>query len=179
MFVRAVDALDSMLEALAKVFHVLANACLLLMLFGTAATIVLRQFGVSFYWIWPWSMLFFVWMSFIGFFVIYRRRKDIAVDYLIQKLGLRAMRASRFFVSCLIVFLMAVILFQMPTIFDSQVGPIDGVITPWGELERFSLSVPLAVSCALILLNSLVDAIFALLGRPEPGQFQGADSGSA
>ncbi len=177
MFVKFVDALDSMLEALASAFHVLANACLLLMLFGTAATIVLRVFGVSYYWIWPWSMQFFVWMSFIGFFVIYRRRKDIAVDYLVRKLGIRAMQASRLFVSCLIVFLMAVILFQMPTIIESQVGPIDGVITPWGELERFTLSVPLAVSCALILLNSFTDAIFALLGRPEPAQLGSSDTG--
>jgi len=59
--------LDGALEQLGRLFLVIANLCLLLMLLGTAATIVLRPFHLSFYWIWPWTMQFFVWMAFIGF----------------------------------------------------------------------------------------------------------------
>ena len=32
------------------------------MLAGTATTIVLRPFDLSYYWFWPWTMQFFVWM---------------------------------------------------------------------------------------------------------------------
>ena len=137
------------------------------MLIGTAATIVLRPLNISYYWIWPWTMQFFVWMSFIGFFVVYRLGKDIAVDFIVLRLGATAMTISRVFVDLVILAVMGAILAQMPTIFESQVGVIDGVMTPWGELERYTLSIPLAISCVLIFLNTVADLGKAWLGIPE------------
>jgi TRAP-type C4-dicarboxylate transport system permease small subunit len=163
-----VQRFDRALSATSTVFLILANACLGLMLFGTLVTITLRLFDVSYYWIWPWTMQFFVWMSFIGFFVVYRLGKDIAVDFLVLRIGPPAMVATRYMVAGLIMTVMGVMLWQMPTILESQVGVIDGVVTPWGELERYTLSVPLAVSCALIFLNAFLDILKALAGVPEP-----------
>ena len=167
---RAVRELDAVLDRLAVLFHAVANGCLGVMLIGTAATIILRLFDTSYYWIWPWTMQCFVWMSFFGFFVVYRRRKDIAVDFVMRKLGGHALVVSRYFVNLLIIVVTGIILLQMPTIIDSQVGVIDGVITPWGELERYTLSVPLAISCALIFLDTIVDTVLGLAGTPEPGR---------
>ena len=65
-----VQRFDSALDGVGHVFLILANMCLALMLLGTLATITLRLLNVSYYWIWPWTMQFFVWMSFIGFFVV-------------------------------------------------------------------------------------------------------------
>lgn len=160
--------LDRFLERCAQVFHVLANLCLGLMLIGTAVTIVLRPFDLSYYWIWPWTMQFFVWMSFIGFYVVYRRGKDIAVDFMVLRLGDGAMAATRYFVGLVILLVVGAILWEMPVILESQVGVIDGVVTPWGgELERYTLSIPLGVSCVLIFLNTLVDLGKAAMGMPE------------
>ncbi|MCB2054505.1 MAG: TRAP transporter small permease [Geminicoccaceae bacterium] len=165
-FVRRVDTL---MTRLADLFLVAANLCLFAMLAATAATIILRPLGLSFYWLWPWSMQVFVWMSFLGFFTVYQRRKDIAVDFVMRKLGPRAMKASRWFVAGLVAAVMIVLLVEAPKILKSQVGVIDGVVTPWGgELERWTLSVPLFVSCALILLNALLDMAKSWLGLPEP-----------
>ena len=50
----------------------------------------------------------------------------------------------------------------------TKIGVIDGVVTPWGELERYTLSVPLAVSCALIFVNTALDLGKAWAGIPEP-----------
>ena len=161
-----VRPLDYVLDTISTVFLVLANLCLGLMLFGTLVTITLRLFNVSYYWIWPWTMQFFVWMSFIGF-VVYRLGKDIVVDFLILKMGSRAMKITRYMSAGIILAVMGAMLLQMPTIFESQVGVIDGVVTPWGELERYTLSIPLAVSCALIFLNSMLDILKALAGKPE------------
>lgn len=173
---RLVIALDTLLEGISRLFHVAANLCLVLMLAGTAATIVLRPLGLSFYWIWPWTMQVFVWMSFIGFYVVYRKGKDISVDFVMRKIGPGAMHASRIFVALTILAVIGVMLVQMPTILESQVGVIDGVLTPWGtELERYTLSVPLAVSCALIFLNTLLDLAKAFLGWPEPHRMIIAD----
>jgi len=167
-FALLVARLDALLGALDRLFLVAANLCLLLMLLGTAATIVLRPVNLSFYWIWPWTMQCFVWMSFIGFYVVYRRGKDITVDFVVQRMGDRAMGLSRWFVGLVILAVTGVILWQTPTILSSQVGPIDGVMTPWGvELERYTLSVPLFVSCGLIWLNTLLDLAKAWLGQPE------------
>lgn len=166
---RLVNALDAALGVLARIFLWAANICLFLMLLATAATIVLRPFNISYYWLWPWSMQVFVWMSFIGFFVIYRLRKDIAVDFVMRRLGNWAMVASRYFVALVVITVMLVILWQAPLILSQQVGVIDGVILPGGtELERYTLSVPLFASCALILLNAVLDLLKAALGVPEP-----------
>ena len=175
---QAVQRLDGALDAIAKLFLVLANGCLALMLFGTFVTITLRLFDVSFYWIWPWTMQFFVWMSFIGFFVVYRLGKDIAVDFLVLRLGNWAMVTTRYMVAGMIMAVMGAMLWQMPTILESQVGVIDGVVTPWGELDRYTLSVALAVSYGLIFLNAFLDLLKALAGVPEPPPSHATDPDS-
>ena len=101
-----VQVLDLQLKRLSDIFLIIANACLGLMLVGTAATIILRLFDVSFYWIWPWTMQFFVWMSFVGFYVVYRRGKDISVDFLVVRLGSTALRITQLAVPLLIIILM-------------------------------------------------------------------------
>lgn len=166
---RAVALVDNVLESIGRLFLIAANLCLLFMLAATAVTIVLRPFHISFYWLWPWTMEVFVWMSFIGFFAVYRKGKDISVDFVMRRLGPGAMHASRIFVAIVVLVVIGIILLQMPTILESQVGTIDGVITPWGtELERYSLSIPLGISCLLIFVNGLVDLAKALLRWPEP-----------
>lgn len=165
---RAVLRLDLVLERLADLFLVIANVCLALMLLGTASTILLRPLGLSYYWIWPWTMQVFVWMTFFGFYAVYRRGKDITVDFLMQRLGDGAMRATRVFSALVVMLVTGVILSEVLVIMESQVGVIDGVITPWGtELERYTLSVPLYVSSALIFTNAGLELAKAWLGWPE------------
>ena len=166
---RLVVALDRTLGALATLFLWIANICLFLMLCATAVTIIIRPFGMSIYWLWPWSMVVFVWMSFFGFFVIYRRRKDIAVDFVMRKLGRKAMVASRYFVALVVIAVASVLLWQAPAILAQQVGVVDGVLMPGGwEMQRYALSLPLFLSAALILTNAVLDIAKASLGWPEP-----------
>lgn len=173
---RLAFSLDGWLESLGRLFLIIANICLLLMLIGTAATIILRPFNMSFYWIWPWTMQFFVWMSFFGFYAVYRFRKDIAVDFVVLRLGAGAMTGTRYFVAFIVMLVTGVILLQMPTIIESQVGVIDAVVTPWGELERYTLSIPLGISCFLIFVNALLDVVKAWLGWEEPHSLPAVDS---
>jgi TRAP-type C4-dicarboxylate transport system permease small subunit len=168
--------LDGALEQLGRLFLVIANLCLLLMLLGTAATIVLRPFHLSFYWIWPWTMQFFVWMAFFGFYAVYRFRKDIAVDFMAMRLGSWAMNGTRYFAALVTLAVTGMILWQMPTIIESQVGVIDAVTSPWGELPRYTLSVPLGISCLLIFANALLDFLKACFRWPEPHTLPAVDS---
>ena len=83
---------------------------------------------------------------------------------MVVRLGSTALRITQLAVPLLIIILMLIMLAQMPTILSSQVGVIDGVVTPWGELERYTLSIPLGVSCFLILINSTVTILKIFVG---------------
>lgn len=164
-FIRAADRI---MDGICVLFLILANASLALMLIGTAATIVLRPFNLGFYWIWPWTMQFFVWLAFFGFYVIYRRQKDIAVDFLMQRLGAGAMNFTRYFVILVTLVVCGLMLMEAGVILETQVGEIEGVILPGGvELERYTLSIPLFLSTLLIFINTLLDLLKALTGVPE------------
>tara|TARA_Y100000590_G_scaffold158958_1_gene182361 strand:- start:668 stop:1177 length:510 start_codon:yes stop_codon:yes gene_type:complete len=148
--------INLVLSKIAGLFEFIAILCLSLMLIGTAITIILRPFELSFYWIWPWTIQLFVWMCFFGFFPIYMNNSDISVKFLVNKLDQYKLLLSGIFIEFIILTVIGLIILELPTIFSSQVGKIDGVITPWGvELERYTLSLPLAFSCILIVINSL------------------------
>lgn len=158
-----IDRVDRALGLCARIFLVLANTCLAIMLVANMANIAARAlFDKGIVHVFPWSAVLFVWMTFLGFFVVYRRGKDITVDFVIERLGPGARVASRLLVDVLVITLMLVLLFQAPRIIQSQVGRIEMV-----GLERYSLSIPLFVTALLIALDFLLDAIKAVLGRPE------------
>lgn len=160
--------LDNFLGICGNLFLIIANICLAVMLIGTATTIVLRPFNISFYWIWPWTMVFFVWMTFFGFFAVYRFKKDIAIDFMVMRMGSRAMHWTRYFVALVIITVTGTLLWQMPAIIEMQVGPVDGALLPWDtELERYFLSWPLAISTTLVLLESVLELFKIMLGIPE------------
>jgi TRAP-type C4-dicarboxylate transport system permease small subunit len=110
----------------------------------------------------PWSVVLFVWMTFFGFFVVYRRGKDITVDFLIDRMGPHARFVSRLVVDVLVIALMVTMLIQAPHIIRSQVGTIEMV-----GLERYSMSIPLFVTAVLIALDFVLDVFKALMGQPE------------
>lgn len=149
------NAFDRALGVCERIFLVLANTCLVVMLTINVANIAQRALidrGIQ--WVFAWSGVLFVWMTFLGFFVIYRRKKDITVDFVIDRLGVKGRDVSRFLVNVIVMFLMAIMLAQAPKILTSQVGVIQMV-----GLERYVLSVPLFVSCALILINFALDTV--------------------
>src|SRR5690554_6810329 len=81
-------ALDAGLGACERVFLVAANGLLLLMLAINLANILSRLFfDLGIIWVFPWTEVLFVWMIFLGFFVIYRRGQDISVDILVRQFG--------------------------------------------------------------------------------------------
>jgi TRAP-type C4-dicarboxylate transport system permease small subunit len=161
--IAAVKFVDRLLTVCERVFHVFANSCLAIMLTVNIVNIASRAvFDKGIIWVFPWSVVLFVWMTFFGFFVLYRKRRDITIDVLIDRVGPVAQKASRLFVGFVIVVLMAVMLYHGPQIIASQVGTIEMV-----GLQRYVMSVPLFVSCLLIFLNYVIDIIETFLGNEE------------
>ena len=158
-----VDLVDRLLGVCERVFRVLANACLAIMLGMNIVNIAVRgvtEKGIP--WVFPWTVVFFVWMTFFGFFVLYRKRRDITVDFIVDRLGPWARLASRLLVNAIVLVLMTVMLWHAPTIYEQQVGSIEMV-----GLERYTMSTPLFVSCALIFINFVIDTVRILAGQPE------------
>jgi TRAP-type C4-dicarboxylate transport system permease small subunit len=159
----ALDATERALGVAERLFLVLANVCLGLMLLFNAVNIFSRGvFDISITFVWPWTLLLFIWMTFFGFYVIYRRAKDITVEYFVELAGPRAVHAARLFSDVLIIALMALIVVEAPRTLASQVGDMELI-----PLQRYWMSVPLFLSAALVLVHFAADLARALGGAPE------------
>ena len=159
---------DNFMWKLGGLFQVISSACLLVMLLFTAATIIGRPMGYSAYWIWPWTMVFFVWLSFFGFFAIFVRLKDIRIDFVAKKMGRFGYPVTRLLSNFCALILTGVILKTAPVVFATSMGGIDGAVLPGGdELFRQALSVPLFLSVGLIFLTALIDVLKMLFGLAE------------
>jgi hypothetical protein len=86
------------------------------------------------------------------------------------------MTVTRYFVAAVTIIVTGLMLIEAPGVLASQIGDIEGVITPWGtELERYTLSVPLFVSTFLVFLNACLDVVKAIGGVPEELQSHSLD----
>lgn len=160
---------DRLLGICGHVFLVLANSCLAILLTINVLNIASRAiWDRGLQWVFPWSTVLFVWMSFFGFYVVYRKRTDITVDFIYDRLGHRAQLFVRQFINLLILVLMAVMVWHGPEIIERQAGIIEQVYFFGIQVERFTLAVPLFVTCTLIFLNYLVDSFYTLRGEMMP-----------
>jgi TRAP-type C4-dicarboxylate transport system permease small subunit len=159
---------DRVTWKLGGIFQHVCNFCLLVMLLLTSVTIIGRLFGYSAYWIWPWTMVFFVWLSFFGFFAIFIRLKDIRIDFVAKRMGKYGLPVTRIISNFTAFALTGVILKTGPLVFATSSGVVDGAILPGGnELFRQALSIPLFLSVFLIFLSSIIDTLKMAFGFPE------------
>ena len=166
---RLVERADRLLGICERLFLALANGSLAILLTINILNIASRAiWDRGLQWVFPWSTVLFVWMSFFGFYVVYRMRSDITVDFVYDRLGVRGQMIVRQFVNLLILLLMAVMVWHGPEIIERQAGIIEQVYFFGIQVERFTLAVPLFVTCGLIFLNYLVDLIYGLRGETMP-----------
>jgi len=165
---RTLNTADRFNWSLGGAFLWLSNICLLAMLGLTAATILLRPFDISFYWMWPWTMVFFVWLSFFGFFALYARLKDVRVDFLANMLGPRGFAATRLLTDAATLLVTGVLISQIPTVLATSRGVFNGAILPGGaELPRIALSIPLMISTVLVAFSAILDLAKMAAAMPE------------
>lgn len=159
-----IRALDRFLEFADRVFLVLANGCLAVMLVGNMINMAARAvFDTSFVQVWPTTMLLFVWSIYLGFFVLYRRGKDVTVTFLVSRLSPAASHRIQLLVNLLIVAFMAVMVVGTWRYLPMQAGVQELIGVP-----RWVQSVPLLASSALILLNAVVQVADLLVSGDAP-----------
>ncbi len=149
-----IAAIDRLLALAERVCRFLAGACLVFMLGANFANILLRTATkTSLVFVPPWTTVVFIWMSFLGFYSLYRLSRDIRVDLLVR-LFARGSRAWDVVINLVVALLMAILLWQWPTSIASQAGTV-----PMVGLERYHLTIPLFVSSGLILANALLEIL--------------------
>lgn len=157
------QALSLFLGGCERLFLTAANLLLLGILAINIVNILSRLlFDLGIIWVFPWTRVMFVWMIFLAFFVIYRRGKDITVDFVVKFMSARVQWLVRVFVDLVVIALFVVILLQIPTLLPRQVGNLDLV-----GIQRYWLAIPFYVSCTLIMLEFVLDLLRAFGRAPE------------
>ncbi|MGI4815120.1 MAG: TRAP transporter small permease [Janthinobacterium lividum] len=157
---KTVNLVDGWLDVCCQLFKALATLLLLTMLVLNLVNLGLRtmhrQEIAS---LTQWTEVLFVWMCFAGFFVIHRMRRDIFVEFLVQKLGDKGRMGVRVFVDLVIAVVLAAILSQGSRIVELQAATIELVGIP-----KYWEAVGLFISAALILIDVLLDLVYAVSG---------------
>lgn len=155
--------LDRILLSLRHVFLTCANLLLLAMLVANAVNIAWRALlGTAFNWVFPWTMMAFLWMVFIGFYVFVHDRRDVTVDVIVKRFPQVLRRLCAVLAVVVPVAMLVVLLGTIPAVLQSQADRIDMV-----GLPRFSITLPLFASAALVLVVTLRRAPELWAGLPQ------------
>ncbi|MAU21337.1 MAG: hypothetical protein CMH13_12495 [Martelella sp.] len=153
------------LDHLAGLYEAVCVALLAGMLIINAVNIVCRSiFDISLNWVWPWTMVAFLYWVMLAFFPLVQRRKDVSIYILLQYLSPALRQALGIFVALAIMTASGLLIYTFPERFASLRGQIEIV-----GLPRKILIWPLGASAAPIFLSALLDAVRIALGaRYEP-----------
>ena len=159
-----IDHAERLMVVFERIFHSLANICLIIMLVINMVQITSRAvFDLGISMVFPWTVFFFSWSVFFGFFVLYRQGGDITVDFFVDRFGETGRHFSRQFVNLTTLLLMGVMLWHGPQTLLQQIGDEIEIV----ELDRWVQTLPLFLSCILVTANSMLDTAKAFRGDPE------------
>jgi len=111
-------------------------------------------FNMAAIWVFPVTMLLFIWMTFLGAFVIYRRKKDIVVSFIINLFPAAGRKAITLLTNLLTMALLVWILAEFPMIIKSQAAEMEVI-----PLPRYSQAVPLFIGLLGILLQYVTETV--------------------
>jgi TRAP-type transport system small permease protein len=110
----------------------------------------------AFVWVHPLTILLFIWMTFLGAFVVYHQKKDIVVRFLVDRLPGISRQVVQLVSYLLVTLLLGIILVQAPALIRQQSSIMQ--IIP---LPRYVQVIPLLIGVAGIFIDSIMDFISA------------------
>jgi TRAP-type C4-dicarboxylate transport system permease small subunit len=114
-------------------------------------------FNLAAIWVFPLTMLLFIWMTFLGAFVIYRRKKDIVVSFILNLFPAAGRKAIVLLTNLLTMALLVWILVEFPMIIKSQAADMEVI-----PLPRYTQAVPLFIGIFGILLQYVMETVALL-----------------
>lgn len=156
--------LDRFLDLTASTFKVLVAFCLLTMLSINAVNIFWRgAFGQAFGWVFSWTLLLFVWMVLLGFFVYVRTRRDVQVHIFVTRMPYFIRLFIAIAGNIVGIMVMLAILRAAPDLFRLQRANMEAI-----RLPIFVRSAPLFISAAFVMLHFVNEIVALLRGRSRP-----------
>jgi len=111
-------------------------------------------FNMAAIWVFPLTMLLFIWVTFLGAFVIYRRKKDIVVSFIINLFPAAGRKAIILLTNLLTMALLVWILLEFPMIVKSQAADMEVI-----PLPRYTQAIPLFIGLLGILLQYVMETV--------------------
>lgn len=159
----ALKAAESILDLVARVFEWACVCILAVMLAINAGNITSRAvLDQPLNWVWPWTMVLFLWWVMLAFYPLYRRRKDVSIYILLKFIGPAWRRVLGVFVQVAVLAAAGLLLYTIPERLVSSRGLIEIVALP-----REVLIYPLLLSTLPIFLDALVALAAIATGRQE------------
>jgi TRAP-type C4-dicarboxylate transport system permease small subunit len=143
-----------------KMCKIIAVFCLGIMFLTNIVNILLRGlFNYSFVWIFPLTILLFMWMTFFGAYVIYRQKREITVDFIYNRLPEAGRKWITLVSNILIMGLMALLLWHAPRLIHAQMSPMQVL-----KIPRYFQAVPLFLFCIVLSLDFLYETVKLIQG---------------
>jgi TRAP-type C4-dicarboxylate transport system permease small subunit len=143
-----------------KMCKIIAVSCLGIMFLTNIVNILLRGlFNYSFVWIFPLTILLFMWMTFFGAYVIYRQKREITVDFIYNRIPEAGRKWITLVSNVLIMGLMALLLWHAPRLIHAQMSPMQVL-----KIPRYFQAVPLFLFCIVLSLDFLYETVKLIQG---------------
>jgi TRAP-type C4-dicarboxylate transport system permease small subunit len=150
------------MRSLKKLLDLMERVCIIatvgmmgFMTFINIVQIIFRYlFSDEFVWIFPLTMLLFIWMTFLGAFVVYRRKKVIIVSFFVDRFPKGGQNILLVITNILAMAFLIGVLGEIPKILQLQAGVMEVI-----SLPRYVKAIPLFMATTGIFLNYFVDTI--------------------
>ena len=154
-------AVHRALDGIAALFEAVCIALLAAMLAINAVNIVARGgFDQSLNWVWPWTMVLFLYWVMLAFYPLYRRRKDVSIYAVTRFVGPRAERILGVVVHVAVMAAAGLLIYTIPERLASSRGFIEIV-----GLPRQFLIWPLLASTVPIFIDAAASGLSVALGH--------------
>lgn len=165
----ALRAAEVVLDAIATLFRAAIALLLLAMLTINAVNIFRRSFlGGAFDWVFHWTILMFVWLVCLGFYVYMRANRDVVVDLIASRLPSILRRTLAILADLVGLCFMYMVLAPAAAFLALQAGNMETIALPiWVR------SLPLFIAAACLTVHFTVHAIQVATGDVDP--FAGPD----
>lgn len=148
------------LDRLASLYEGICIALLVAMLGINALNIFSRGvLDAPMNWVWPWTMVAFMYWVMLAFFPLYQRRRDVSIYIVLQYLSPKAQRTLGVMVSLAIITASGLLILTFPGRVASMRGTIEMV-----GLPRMMLAWPLLASAVPICIGAIIDCLRIVKG---------------
>lgn len=152
--------LNQFLDLMAVLLRTAIAIILGVMLAINAVNIAWRSLaGHAFDWVFPWTVLLFVWMLFLGLYVYMREQRDVVVDVIVARLPAPLRTAIAIAGDVIAIVVMALIIKAAPDLIKLQLGNMEAI-----DMPIYVRSLPLFASAGLLVLHFGSHAIALLSG---------------